>query len=227
MCGRYTLIGTDGLADRFGLEFSESVVPRFNIAPSQGVLTIVDSPTGPALRAMRWGFQPIWARMTADRPPPINARAETIATNGLFRSSFEWRRCLIPADGFYEWQAVAGSRRKQPVRFRRPDGGLFAFAGLYTGDRDGPDESATCLIVTTVPNRLVEPIHNRMPVVLAPQNEARWLARNLHETESLRDLLAPCPDDWFIVEPASDLVSSPFNEGPELLAPLPPPIQPS
>jgi putative SOS response-associated peptidase YedK len=160
VCGRYTLTDPAQLRLRFALvETTDTrIKPRFNVAPSQGVPIVVQTDHGRELRAAGWGFQPVWMRGGPGKPPPINARAESAATSGLFRAALERRRCLIPADGFYEWRAVPSHARRLPVRFRLRDGGLFAFAGLFTGPRDLQVEDATCTILTTGPNELVAPV---------------------------------------------------------------------
>lgn len=224
MVGRYTLIATDGIGERFGLEYSAPIAPRFNIAPSQGVPVVIETPRRRELRPMAWGFQPSWVRADARRPPPINARAETIATNGLFKRALIYQRCLIPADGFYEWVARPGETHKRPMRFRLKSGGLFAFAGIFTGDRRTVDEFATCAIVTTTANRLVAPYHNRMPVILNPADELLWLDQTVRDPEHVLPCLRPLPAEWLEAYEVGRLVSSPFNEGPTLIEPVGPTI---
>ena len=171
---------TGVLPDRFGfVDFHDTRLPppRFNIAPSQDVLTIAAGPNGPEVRQMRWGFQPAWMR-DPKVPPPINARAETILEKKMFRDALRPGRCLIPSDGFYEWATVPGQRRKRPVHIRRRDGKPFAFAGLWT---TAADRRQTCTILTTAANELLAPVHHRMPVILAQCDEHIWLAENADE----------------------------------------------
>jgi putative SOS response-associated peptidase YedK len=221
MCGRYTLTATEGLQLRFDLvEGSETRLrPRFNVAPSQGVPVVVETGRGRALRAVSWGFRPAWARDDARRPPPINARAETVATNGLFRDALVKRRCLVVADGFYEWRADAGAGTKRPVRFRLAAGGPFAFAGLFTGPRDEHVEDGTCAIVTVAPNALVAPVHDRMPAILAPEDEALWLDPEVRDPVAALACLKPYPAELMAWDPVDPRVGSPLNDDPGLLAP--------
>lgn len=162
-------------------EFSEiRIVPRFNIAPSQHVSVVRRNSAGrPQLDLVRWGLIPHFTR-GKPKVQPINARAETIATSGMFRQSFEKRRCLVPADGFYEWQKTGDGKR--PMNIHRKDDGLFAFAGLW--ERWQPPEPDaepvdTFTIITTAPNVMMAPIHSRMPVILAERDYARWLDREV------------------------------------------------
>jgi putative SOS response-associated peptidase YedK len=139
----------------------------------------------------------------------------------MFRDALTHARCLVPADGFYEWQAVPGQKRKQPWYLRLRGGGLFAFAGLYTAPHPDAGVPATCTIVTTTPNELAARIHDRMPVILDPEAEARWLDRQLVAARDLLPLLRPYPADRMEAHPVSPLVSSPANEGPALIDPVP------
>ena len=222
MCGRYTLQLTVAEVERrFGIaEIVETriqpTLPGFNIAPSQAVLVILDDEGKPVLTSARWGFAPRWWK--GKTPPPINARAETIAERPTFRGSIKSNRCLLPADGFYEWQARPGQRKKQPMHLRLPDGKPFTFAGIYTEAEDG---ELTCAIVTTAANRVVRSIHERMPVILA-EKELQDLS--LDPTVTDVDELAAClasPDSEHLgMFPVNDLVSSARNQGPELVEPL-------
>jgi putative SOS response-associated peptidase YedK len=220
MCGRYTLTSPEDVAARFGLGALREtrIEPRFNVAPSQAVPVIVDREAGPTLTTMRWGFQPAWMRESGQRPPPINARAESLLERPMFRSSVARGRCLIPADGFYEWMAVPGQKTKQPIYIRLKGGELFAFAGLYVHGRD--EVGDTCVIVTTAANEVLSPIHDRMPVILDREAEQRWLDRDLDDPRAALSYLQPVPPDAFDTYPVSSLVSSTRNEGPELIEPL-------
>ena len=219
MCGRYTLTSPEDLAARFGLgALTEThIEPRYNVAPSQAVPVIVGGETGPNLVTMRWGFQPAWMRSDGQRPPPINARSESLLERPMFRGSVGKGRCLIPADGFYEWMAVPGRKTKQPMYIRLKGGGLFAFAGLYV---QGPnDVGETCVIVTMAANDVLSPIHERMPVLLDRDFETRWLDPDLENGQAALAYLQPTPPDRFETFPVSSLVSSARNEGPELIEP--------
>src|SRR5262249_35002838 len=171
MCGRFTLrTPSHKLIEQFGLETAkpwDAIVPRYNIAPSQTVLVVRPSAAGRELASMKWGFLPAWA--SDPRAAMINARSETAAGKPTFRGAFVKRRCLIPADGFYEWKKIA--RQKQPYHIQLASGGLFALAGLWESWQ-GTD---TCTILTTSANSLLAPLHDRMPVILDRENYAKWL----------------------------------------------------
>ena len=219
MCGRYTLTSPEDIAGRFGLgALTEThIEPRFNVAPSQGVPVIVGRESGPDLTTMRWGFQPAWMRMDGQRPPPINARSESLLDRPMFRGAVAHGRCLIPADGFYEWMAIPGSKTKQPMYIRLKGGELFAFAGLYV---QGPnDVGETCVIVTTAANEALSPIHERMPVILERDVEMRWLDPDLEDGQAALSYLQPVAPERFESYPVSSLVSSYRNQGPELIVP--------
>ena len=199
MCGRYTLTNPDPMRLRARFDILESVEideqPRFNIAPTDPVLAVRRREDGSRdLGRLRWGLVPgRWAEKKGGRPL-INARAETLETQPAFRESFRERRCLIPADGFYEW--LTDERGKRPVWFSRPDGELFAFAGIWAElpSREGDDVLHSCAIVTCAPNELMRPIHDRMPVILDPAVEAAWLDPDA-DADELRELLVPAPED--------------------------------
>jgi putative SOS response-associated peptidase YedK len=225
MCGRFTLLALPPIAERFGLHLfadDERLVPRFNIAPSDSIVTVVhEFDERRTLRFMRWGFSPGWLKPRPGRPVPINARAETLLDRVMFRDAVARNRCLIPADGFYEWQAVPGQRGKRPMYIRLKGGGLFAFAGLYTKRRDAstgePEQS--CAIVTTEPNALTAPIHNRMPVILAREDEELWLDPTLTDRIAVLACLRPYPPELMEAYPVSNLVNSVRNDRPELIEP--------
>jgi putative SOS response-associated peptidase YedK len=220
MCGRYTLTSPEDIAARFGLgALAETrIEPRFNVAPSQGVPVIVARESGPTLTTMRWGFQPAWMRGDGQRPPPINARSESLLERPMFRGAVAHGRCLIPADGFYEWMAVPGRKTRQPMYIHLKGGPIFAFAGLYVQGKDEVGE--TCVIVTTAANEVISSIHERMPVILDRSVEMRWLDRDLEDGRTALAYLQPVPPDQFEVYPVSSLVSSARNEGPELIEPV-------
>lgn len=219
MCGRYTLSTPGAIQARFDLlTVDESLLPppRYNIAPAQDVPVVLADGGGRSLRLMRWGFQPAWMRQPKN-PPPINARAETVLERPMFRAALARGRCILPADGFYEWAAVPGRRSRQPIHFRFPDGRLFGFAGLYTID---PTGTSTCLIVTTAADGVVAPIHARMPVILAPDAEAAWLDPALSDPQHALRWLRAVSATELEAYPVSPLVSSVRNEGPSLITPL-------
>src|SRR4051812_5312688 len=175
MCGRYTLTNTNDVAGRFGLgALSETAIqPRFNVSPSQSIPVIRSHDGETALEFMRWGFQPAWMAGKSKRPPPINARSETLLERPMFKGAVNKTRCLIPADGFYEWKVVRGQKAKVPMHICLRDHELFAFGGIWTwgGDDVGP----TCPIIPCEPNELVAETHNRMPVTLTRHGEQLWL----------------------------------------------------
>lgn len=224
MCGRYTLTAdANELAAHFGLDGVPAWTPRFNIAPTQEVAVLRAIP-GLGLHGdlVRWGLVPGWAKDLRIGNRLINARADTVAEKPAFRSAFHHRRCLIPADGFYEWRQV-GPRRKQPYWIGFEGRTLFAFAGLWEHwqDRESGQTVESCTIITTEANSAVAPIHGRMPVILAHQDQAPWLDPDANPTD-LSALLAPVAATDMIAYPVSRNVNNPRNDEAELLAPVEP-----
>jgi putative SOS response-associated peptidase YedK len=222
MCGRYTLTDPQPsrLRSRFRLGESAAIDerPRFNIAPTDPVLAVRRHEGGDRdIGRLRWGLLPgAWAERRGGRPL-INARAETLDTQPAFAESFRERRCLIPADGFYEWQA--GPEGKQPIWLSRPDGELFAFAGIWARlEREGREPLVSCALITCPPNETVRPIHDRMPVVLAPGAETAWLDPEADPGELL-DLLVPAPDGELAPREVGEAVNDVRQDGPHLLEP--------
>lgn len=220
MCGRFSLgLSAATLASHFNAQAILAWSPRYNLAPSQQVPTVVQPAAGlRELCGMRWGLIPSWAKDPTIGSRLINARAETVGEKPAFRAAFRERRCLIPADGFYEW-AGAG-RRKQPWCIRRSDGAPFAFAGLW--ERWSPPAGEpvdTCTILTTTPNALMAPIHHRMPAILDPQAYAPWLDPDLRDPGRLLPLLGPAPSEELTAYRVSLLVNRPSNDSPACLAP--------
>lgn len=219
MCGRFVRASSaETISAMFEVEIGD-LPASYNIAPSQSVAAIVQLPdtSKPQLQMLRWGLIPAWAKDPKIGYKLINARAETVSEKPSFRVAFQQRRCLIPADGFYEWQQVEGSRQKQPYFIGlQDDERPFAFAGLYERweSPDG-DTIYTCTIVTTAANDLVAPIHDRMPVILAPQEYARWIDPGFSEIDGLQAMLDPYPAAEMIMYPVSSLVNSPKNDRPE------------
>ena len=220
MCGRYTLTSPEDIAARFGLgALAETrIEPRFNVAPTQGVPVIVAREDGPELTTMRWGFQPAWMKTDGQRPPPINARSESLLERPMFRGAVAHGRCLIPADGFYEWMTLPGRKTKQPMYIRLKGGPIFVFAGLYTQGRS--DVGDSCVIVTTAANDVISSIHERMPVILDRSVEMRWLDPDLEDGPAALAYLQPVPPAELEIYPVSTMVSSARNEGPDLIRPL-------
>jgi putative SOS response-associated peptidase YedK len=223
MCGRFTLFEPDKiLAKEFGVATFAPRSPRYNIAPSQPVAAVRAAPSGAGreLALLRWGLIPSWSKDPAVGNRLINARAETVSEKPSFRNAFRRHRCLIPANGFYEWQRR--EVRKQPFYIRMHDGRPFAFAGLW--DRwENPDKGVieTCTILTTATNALLAPIHDRMPVILPPAEYARWLDPSLQDPDSLAPLLVPFPPEDMVAFPVSPRVNAPSTDDEGCIAPLP------
>ena len=223
MCGRFTLTNPNPrrLAARFEIDGSFEIDdrPRFNIAPTDPVIAIrrCEEAAGNEAGILRWGLVPgAWAERRGRRPL-INARAETVATQPAFKESFERRRCLIPADGFYEWRKDPGGKR--PVWFSLSGGELFAFAGIWARlERTGAEPLVSCALITCPPNATVVPVHDRMPVVLDRAVEAAWLDPEA-ELADLIGLLRPAPDDALRTRDVGDAVNNSRADGPDLLEP--------
>lgn len=221
MCGRYTLSSPgEAIAELFELAAAPRLEPRYNIAPTQECAVVRQGEQGRELRMLRWGLVPYWAVDPSGAGRLINARSETAASKPSFESSFRRRRCLVPADGFFEWRRLGG--RRQPYLVRLRGGPPFAFAGLWdrwVPHQGEPLESFT--ILTTVPNPRVARLHDRMPVILAPASHPRWLDPAERDPARLEPLLAPVPEDRVEMFPVSTVVNSPANEDPRCVAPLP------
>jgi putative SOS response-associated peptidase YedK len=222
MCGRFTLtVNPADLQDAFSnYSFPTKFAPRFNIAPTQPVLAIPNDDKNMA-DFFVWGLIPMWAKDPAIGNRLINARAETLAEKPSFRGSLKHKRCLILADGFYEWKAGPNGKTKTPFFIHMNDHRPFAFAGLWDS-WSGPDGSQvkSCTIITTVPNNLMALIHNRMPVILHPRDYAKWLDPATQTPEGLTPLLKPYPDEEMSAYPVSTLVNKPGNDMPELVVPV-------
>ncbi|NMQ18898.1 SOS response-associated peptidase [Candidatus Competibacter phosphatis] len=221
MCGRLIQI-TAGelLAERFELPAISTVTPRYNLAPSQPVGVIRVAAEGQReWVALRWGLVPAWSPEPRTAYSTFNARAETVADKPTYRHAFRRRRCLIPADGFYEWRTVG--KRKQPYCIAPTDDEPFAFAGLWERwERDGTVVES-CTIVVTTANATIAPLHDRMPVILARADEALWLDPTQTDPAILQPLLIPCAPERLRVWPVGTAVNRPGSEGPDLMAPLP------
>ena len=222
MCGRFTLsTPAQTLADLFEVAKVPDLPLSFNIAPSEAIVA-VRTPEEEAQREfalLRWGLVPAWAKEPTVGNRMINARSETVATNPAFRAAFRRRRCLIAADGFYEWQRQ--ERRKQPFYIRMRDERPFAFAGLWElwEGRDGTVVES-CTLLTTEPSELVRPLHDRMPVILDPRDYELWLDPGVQKPERLEPLLRPYSAEKMVAYPVSQAVNNPANDTPECIAPL-------
>ncbi len=222
MCGRFTLlIPGEELAATFNLPQPPRMAPRYNIAPTQPVAAVRLHPgTGQReLTHLHWGLIPFWADDPGIGSRMINARSETVGEKPSFRAAYRYRRCLIPASGFYEWQKQNG--HKQPYYVHHAEGDLLAFAGLWEHwQGDDGSEIESCTILTTQPNDMVRPIHNRMPVILEPADYGVWLQSDGSNQDELQHLLRPAPEEMLEAYPISTYVNRPQNEGPECIAPL-------
>lgn len=220
MCGRYTLTVIDGLESFFELDDRPQLSPRFNIAPTQNVPIIRRAADEERrLEMMRWGLIPSWIDPAAQPVALINARSETADRKPAFREAYRERRCLIPATGFFEWKKTGRSR--SPFYFRLSGGGLFALAGLWEESRKGDTPVRSCTVLTTAPNRLVEPIHDRMPAILSRGLFKTWLDPTSSLPE-LRTLLAPIAAEEMVCHPVSRLVNSSREDSPECIRPVDP-----
>lgn len=224
MCGRFALAQEhEALRVRFGFtddpEAPYQQLPRYNIAPTQ-MLGVVRQNGGRTFTPMRWGLIPTWAKDPKIGNSLINARSETVAEKPSFRDSFKKRRCLVPATGFFEWQKVPASTSKQPFHIHLLNESVFAFAGLwsYWTDPQTKLDWLTFAILTTSANELMKPIHDRMPVILAPDNEARWCDPST-SAEQLHELFRPFPADQMDAYAVSTSVNAPRNDAPTCIAP--------
>jgi putative SOS response-associated peptidase YedK len=221
MCGRFTLSqSADTIADVFHLSQPLRVDPRYNIAPTQPVPVIratVEQPDR-QFTYLYWGLIPSWAKDPAMGARMINARAETVAEKPAFRAAFKRRRCLVLADGFYEWQRQG--RKKQPFYFCMRDRQPFAFAGLWEHWESANGELESCTILTTDANDVLRPVHDRMPVILDPDNYDLWLDPTMQTTDRLHALLHPYADDPMIGYPVSTEVNNPKSDSSDYIQPL-------
>ncbi len=222
MCGRFTLRAPASVvAEEFALFDLVPFEPRFNVAPTQPVAVVrrlaADEPRR-ELAWLRWGLIPSWATDPAIGGRMINARAETAAETPAFRTALRRRRCLVVADGFYEWQKTG--RAKQPYFLRLRDDRPFGFAGLWES-WEGPDHAAieSCTILTAEANELVRPIHDRMPVIVAPADYERWLDPGVQSAETVRSLLRPYPSGAMTARPVGPRVNSPTHDDPGCIQP--------
>lgn len=232
MCGRYSLYASaEELSRVFAVSQSNAgsilaAGPRYNVAPTTAVAALRRSGEGDGreLALLRWGLVPAWAKEIGKGPLLINARAETVADKPTFRASFRSRRCLVVADGFFEWQKLPD--RKQPYYFQVDDGALFAFAGIWDRwERKEEPAVESCAILTTKANGLMRAVHDRMPVILGPDAWDIWLhqgGENVVRDGELRSLLSPFPADRMRAHPVSTLVSSPRNDVPACVEPTGP-----
>ena len=217
MCGRFTLtISIDSVAKTFGVAPTIEAAPRYNVAPTQEVVSILRNGSA-HLDWLQWGLIPSWAKDESIGSKMINARAETLAEKPSFKRLLRSKRCLVVADGFYEWKKENGA--KTPMYITLKDGSPFAFAGLWDlwQSSDGR-QIRSCTLITTEPNAVVASIHNRMPAILMPDAREMWLDTDLQDEHALLPLLAPYPANEMTARAVSRLVNNPKSEGAELIA---------
>ncbi|MBZ5753262.1 SOS response-associated peptidase [Metabacillus rhizolycopersici] len=220
MCGRFTLTITfEELVKRYAIEDQGTPFhrPRYNVSPMQQVPAIINDGSKNRLGELRWGLIPSWAKDDKFAGKTINARGETLLEKPSFKNLVYRKRCIIPADSFFEWINVEGQKR--PIRFLKKDNSIFSMAGLYDtwiNPTDGAKMN-TCTIITCTPNKLVSHVHDRMPVILKKEDEQKWLQRNEVNVKDLLRLLMPFPTEEMLAYPVSTLVGNVKNEGPECI----------
>lgn len=226
VCGRFTLASSRyEVAEQFevGEITAPEMPPRYNVAPSQEVYAVTASQDGShrVLSSFRWGLVPSWASDPSIGNRMINARSETAASKPSFRAAFVRRRCLVPANGYYEWQKpAAGAGRKVPYYFHRRDGLILAFAGLWESwNHADRAELRTCTILTTGANATNAPVHDRMPVIVEPDRWDLWLRPGPLDDRVCSEILAPASADVLVTATVGDRVNNPRNEGPDLITP--------
>jgi putative SOS response-associated peptidase YedK len=230
MCGRFvSATPPDQIAAYFGTEAPEALLaPSYNVAPTNDVYAILSDGTTRHLDAFHWGLVPMWAKDPKIGSKMINARADTLAAKNAFKSAFKRRRCIIPADGFYEWRKDPNAppkAKKQPYFIHRPDGEPVAFAGLWEvwkGPNKDQEQLRSCVIITTSPNEPMSAIHDRMPVILPESAWATWLDRDIDDLDLLGKLLVPAPPELITMHTVSTEVNNVRNNGEHLIEEAPP-----
>jgi putative SOS response-associated peptidase YedK len=221
MCGRFTLTATvDQLFDRFDIEYflqEEDYLPSYNVAPSQSVLAVINNGQHNKMGFLRWGLIPPWAKDMSIGHKMINARSESLREKPSFKNAYKKKRCLIIADSFYEWKRL-DAKKKIPIRIKLKSDGLFAMAGLWENWKSPEGKSIfSCTVITTTPNDLVKDIHDRMPVILKPEDEKIWLDPRISDTDLLSQMLKPLDEELMETYEVSPLVNSPKNNSIELI----------
>jgi putative SOS response-associated peptidase YedK len=221
MCGRFARRSDPKRLDKeFGVAEAPRTEASYNVAPTQNILAVRQATDGREMTFLKWGLVPSWAKDTSIGARLINARSEMVEEKPSFREAFKRRRCIILADGFYEWKREAG--RKQPFFFRMRNERLFGFAGLWERwEGEGSQAISSCTILTTVANEVLGPVHDRMSVILHPEDSSLWLGDDEREQKLLRELLRPYPAGEMVGYPVSHLVNSPGNRGAELVEEVP------
>ncbi len=226
MCGRYKLIfDADALAARFAAILGDvKIEPKYNIAPGTFEPIVREDNAVRRIEAFWWGLVPQWAKHKSFGARTVNARSETVAEKPAFRSALRYRRCLVPADAYYEWKVVPGGS-KQPYLFKMASGEPFAFGGLWES-WTGPDgELRSFCTITTAPNELCARVHDRMPVIITPDDYDRWLDPMLKDSAQAMTMIRSFPAEEMTSHPVSLKVSSVRNQGPEVAEPLQGPVQ--
>jgi len=220
MCGRFSLHTPESrVREAFNLEQIEplGLNPRFNIAPSQDIPIVRDTDTGPEMTLARWGLVPSWSKESKSKYSTINARIESVADKPTYRTPFKRRRCLIPADGFYEWQQVTGS--KVPHHICMKDGKVFAFAGLWDHWEGEGKTLDSCTIIVMPSNEVMRPIHERMPAIIAPAHYELWLDSRITDKQEIMQYLTSAPSSQLTAYPVSTWVNSPKNNDERCIQP--------
>jgi len=219
MCGRFTLHTPEArIRDAFGLQHSalSGLPPRYNIAPGQDICIIRTAGAGPVLDMARWGLVPHWSKEPKTRYSTINARVETVAEKPAYRTPFRRRRCLVPADGFYEWKIVNGKKTAHHIRMR--DGAVFAFAGLWDRWEGAEQAFDSCTIIVMPANEVMRPLHERMPAIIAPAHYDAWLDPRVTGKAAIMPCLNPAPSSQLTYYPVSNRVNSPVHDDAQCIA---------
>lgn len=216
MCGRFALKNPKALKAAFLLKEDPDLRPRYNIAPTQNVAIIRDNGEDRHLSLARWGLIPSWSKSAASGYSTINARAESVDTKPTYRTPFKRQRCIIPADGFYEWHLQNGV--KVPHHICLQDEQPFAIAGLWDVWKGPEGDITSCTIIVTSANQFMQKLHDRMPVILEPKDYDQWLDSNYQDVPSLKTLLEPSPDEWLKAWPVNRILNNPRNESAECVS---------
>jgi putative SOS response-associated peptidase YedK len=220
MCGRFSLHTPESqIREAFNLDHTEplGLKPRYNIAPSQDIPIIRDAETGHELTMARWGLVPTWSKEPKTKYSTINARIESVAEKPTYRTPFKHKRCLIPADGFYEWKVVNG--HKVPHHIRMRDSSVFAFAGLWDRWESEDDSIESCTIIVMPANEVMKSIHERMPAIIAPAHYDLWLDSRISDNQEIMQYLTSAPSSQLTAYPVSTRVNSPRNNDEQCIRP--------
>ena len=218
MCGRFTLhTPTAQIEEAFHLNSGLELKPRYNITPSQDIPVIRDTETGREMAMARWGLIPSWSKESKTKYSTINARIESVAEKPTYRTPFKRRRCLIPADGFYEWKVINGNKIPHHIRMR--DRGVFAFAGLWDRWEGEGQTLDSCSIIVMPANEVMKPIHERMPAIIAPAHFGLWLDTRVTDKQEIMQYLTSAPSSQLSAYPVSTRVNSPKNNDERCLQP--------